>query len=150
MDFMRISYGFPMDSLWMSYGFRSPLDFLRISFIWISYGFPHGFPMGFLWLSYGFQMDYEEGGPSEGGGPSVLGIEGGGSVLLLLFLSPRFGALITGFKLARGSLGGPGGGGCLCGAEPLRCGAPAVKFPCGVVPLRCGAPAVWCPLNIRI
>ena len=77
MDFIRISYGFPMDSLWMSYGFRSPLDFLRISFIWISYGFPHGFPMGFLWLSYGFQMDYEEGGPSEGGGPSVLGIEGG-------------------------------------------------------------------------
>ena len=99
--------------------------------------------MGFLWLSYGFQMDYEEGGPSEGGGPSVLGIEGGGSVLLLLFLSPRFGALITGFKLARGSLGGPRGGGV-----PLWCGAPAVRCPCSEVSLRCGAPAVRCPCGV--
>ena len=40
-----------MDSLWMSYGFRSPLDFLRTPPSPLAPGISYGLHMDFIWIS---------------------------------------------------------------------------------------------------
>ena len=67
MDFLWISYGFPMDfpiDFPMDVPMDFPMDFL-LDFLWISYEFP----MDFSWISlrisygfpYGFPMDFPMG-----------------------------------------------------------------------------------------